>query len=136
MSVELHSADPKFKRLAPFLLGAIVVAGGTAVWLLDRWLGASSPQSTDGMLLVTTGLVVVLASISLGLAYALWQEAGRIRREDRFPPSDMRTVRDVAVRHGAAALRYARAMQAGAAAAALTGVGILIWGYRLLRMTV
>lgn len=138
MSVEVHHADPKFRRIAPALLIAVLLLGGGAVWALQRWLAASrSPgagDDLDGMLFLAVGLVVVMATVSLGLAHSLWQEATRIRREDRFPPSDMRTMRDVPIVHGAAARRYAAFMRAGAAVALVAGLGILVWGYRLLRL--
>jgi len=138
MSVEIHRADPKFRRIAPLLVLAVAVIGGVAVWALQRWLEADRVSGMvdgiDGLLMVAVGLVVVLATVSLGLAFALWQEATRIRREDRFPPSDMRTIRDVAVLHGPAAGRYATYMRVGAVVATLAGIGILAWGYRLLRL--
>lgn len=138
MSDEIHRADPKFRRIAPVLVLAVAVLGGIAIWALQRWLEADRASGMgdgiDGLMMIAAGLVVVLSTVSLGLAFALWQEATRIRREDRFPPSDMRTIRDVAVRHGPDAGRYATYMRVGAVVAALAGVGILAWGYRLMRL--
>lgn len=137
MNVEIHRADPGFRRWAPLLFLAIAVLGGVAVWALDAWLDARARDgngSLDAMMLVAVGLVVVLAAVSFGLAVALWQEARLIRREDRFPASDMRTLRDVPVRHGQEARRYAAVMQAGAALAALAGAAILFWGWRMLEL--
>jgi MFS superfamily sulfate permease-like transporter len=135
MNVEIHHADPGFRRWAPLVLVAVLVLGGIGVWALDAWLDARArTDGNDAMLLVAVGLVVVLASVSFGLAVALWQEAGLIRREDRFPASDMRTLRDVPVRHGNEARRYASAMRAGAVVAGAAGLGILFWGWRMLEM--
>jgi hypothetical protein len=134
MDIEMHRADPVFRRRAPWLFGAVVVLGAIAMWALYAWLDARPHDASaggDAMVLVATGLVGVLAAVSFGLALALWQEAARIRREDRFPASDMRTLRDVPILHGAAARRYAGWMSAGAAVAAAAGVGILYWGWRL-----
>ena len=138
MSVEVHRADPKFRRLAPLWLLGTAILGGLAVWGLHQWLQArlarAAGSEVDGLLIVMGGVVVVLATVSLGLAHSLWQEAARIRREDRFPPSDMRTLRDVPVRHGLEARRAAVWMRWGAMFAAAGGVGILVWGYRLIRL--
>lgn len=138
MDEEMHRADPKFRHAAPWWLLATIVAGSAGIWALHLWLQAPSTVSSfdalQGMMMVAAGLVVLLATVSLGLAHALWREATRIRQEDRFPPSDMRTLRDVAVRHGAAARRIAGGMRIGAIVAALAGAGILVWGYRLLRL--
>jgi hypothetical protein len=136
MTMEMHRADPRSRRLAPLLLLGVAVLGVAAVWALKAWLGSNAAPSgaPDTLLLLAAGIVIVLATVSFALAVVLWQEGGRIRREDRFPPSDMRTLRDVPVRHGAAARRVAGMMRGGAVCAALAGAGVLAWGYRLLRL--
>ena len=133
MSGELHRADPGMRRFAIVAMGSAALLGVAAIVVLRRWLASSSTE-VDGLIVLAAGLVVVLSTVSLGLAYALWQEAANIRREDCFPPSDMRTLRDVIVRHGAEARRYAQWMRVGAVVAGACGLGILIWGYRLLRL--
>jgi hypothetical protein len=137
MNVEVHHADPRFRRIATLLLLGVLLLGGLGIWALREWLQAharASQPDFDGLLMLAAGLVAVLATVSFGIAAALWLEARRIQHEDRFPPSDMRTLRDVPVRHGAQALRYARYMMAGAIVAGISGCGILLWGYRLLRL--
>lgn len=138
MSVEVHRADPKIRRLAPMWLIGTIAVGAAAVWALHVWL-KSRPTSAaeievDGLMYAMVGLVALLATVSLGLAYALWQEAARIRREDRFPPSDMRTVRDVPVRHGLPARQAALWMRCGAVLSAGAGLGILAWGIRMVQL--
>ncbi len=138
MSDEIHRADPKFRRIAPILVLAVAVFGGAAIWALQRWLAthraSGMGDGIDALMMLVAGLVVVLSTVSLGLAFALWQEAARIRQEGRYPPSNMRTLGDVAVRRGPDAGRYATYMRVGAVVAGLAGVGILLWGYRLLRL--
>ena len=135
MNVEVHHADPRFRRIATFVLIGVLLLGGLALWALRDWLATRAGLADyEGLLMLSAGLVVVLATVSFGIAVALWLEARRIRREDRFPPSDMRTLRDVPIRHGQHALRYARYMQAGAIVAGLGGGAILVWGYRLIRL--
>jgi hypothetical protein len=138
MSVEVHRADPKFRRLAPWVLVGTVIVGSIAIWALRLWLKSrletAAGIEVDGIFMLAAGLVVVLATISLGLAFSLWQEAARIRSEDRFPPSDMRTLRDVPIRHGDDARRVAGWMRAGAVLALASGLGIVFWGYRLLQL--
>lgn len=137
MDVEMHRADPGLRRLAALLLFGILLLGGLGLWALHDWLDAHTRGGLadyDGLLLLAAGLVAVLATVSFSIAVALWLEARRIQREDRFPPSDMRTLRDVPIRHGALALRYARYMFAGAIVAGLGGIAILLWGYGLIRL--
>lgn len=135
MSVELHRADPRFRRMAPWLLFGTAAIGGVAVWALRRWLsGHLGAADLDGLIIAAAGLVVILASISLGLAWAFWRESSAILREDSYPPSDMRTLRDVEVKHGSEARRAAFWMKCGAIAAAAAGLGIVAWGYRLLQL--
>ena len=138
MKVEMHRADPRLRRLASLLLPGILLLGGLGVWVLHSWLEqrTGSLAGNDGLILLAAGLVSLLATVSFSIGVALWLEARRIQREDRFPPSDMRTLRDVPIRHGPQALRYARYMFAAAVVAGLGGIAILAWGYWLLRLAV
>lgn len=137
MNVEIHRADARFRRTAPLVLLGVMLVGGAALWALQRWLDSSTRVGLagyDGLLLLAIGLIALLVAVSLGIAISLWLEARRIQREDRFPPSDMRTLRDVPIRHGAQARRYARYLFAAAVIAALAAFGILLWGYWLMRL--
>lgn len=137
MNVEVHRADPRLRRNASLLLFGVLLLGGLSVWALRTWLEVRIGPGLadyDALLMLSAGLIALLATVSFGIAMALWLEARRIQSEDRFPPSDMRTLRDVPIRHGAQALRYARYMTAGAVVAALGGAGIILWGYLLLRL--
>lgn len=136
MNVETHRADPKLRRIASLLLLGVLLLGGLALWALQGWLQTPTRGGLDydGLVLLAAGLVTVIATLSFTIAVALWLEARRIQREDRFPPSDMRTLRDVPIRHGPEAQRYARYMFAGAVFAGLGGLAILGWGYGLIRL--
>jgi hypothetical protein len=137
MNVEMHRADPRFRRTAPLVLLGVLLLGGVALWALQRWLDSHTRVGLagyDGLVLLAIGVVALLVAVSLGIAISLWLEARRIQREDRFPPSDMRTLRDVPVRHGAQAQRCARYLFAAAVIAALAAFGILLWGFSLMRL--
>lgn len=131
----IHPADPRLRRLARWLPAAVIVAGAVALLLLQRWLDALAPRGAtlDALLLAFAGLAALLASIGLALGWTLWQAAARVRREDRYPASDMRTLRDAVVVHGPAARRAAAALRVAALVAALLGAGLVAWTVLTLR---
>jgi hypothetical protein len=126
---ELHRADPTLRRLARWLPAAIMVAAGLALWLLLRWIESldSRPETLDALLLGFLGLAVLLSTAALTLAWLLWRAATSVTAEQRYPPSDMRTLRDVPLQHGEAAMRIARLLRVAAVLAAMLGVGVLVW---------
>jgi hypothetical protein len=126
---ELHRADPTLRRLAHWLPGAIVLAAGLGLWLLLGWIGSldGRPDTRDALLLTFLGLAVVLSTAALSLGWLLWRAAASVDAEQRYPPSDMRTLRDVPLRHGPEAMRIARLLRVAAVLAAMLGVGVLIW---------
>jgi hypothetical protein len=126
---DLHRADPALRRLARWLPISVLLAGVLALWLLHAWLGSleQRPDALDALLLGFLGLATLLATVGLTLAWLLWSAAGRVVAEDRYPPTDMRTLHDVPIRHGGAARALARWLRIGAVVTMLLAVGILAW---------
>lgn len=109
-AVEWHRADPKLKRTALLGIGTTVVLGSVALWLLQRWLDQAS-KAAFGLDIIVMGFVGVGVMVSGGLlilGWSLWQESITVKREQRYPPTNMRTLRDVPVVHGDLAQAAAR----------------------------
>lgn len=134
--IELHRADPGLRRLALWLPAGVILVAALALWWLQGWLGRldTGAAHTEALLYAFLGLAIVLSTGGLLLGWQLWTEASRILVEDRYPASDMRTVRDVPVRHGDAARQMATRMRIGAAMAALLGIAVLGWSLAGARM--
>jgi hypothetical protein len=125
---ETHPADPELRRLARWLPPSVFLAGMGAIFLLYRWLdSADTGASLDAMLLAFAGLAVLVATAGFTLGWMLWREAAVIVVEDRYPASDMRTLREVPVLRGAPARRRASWMRSAAVAAAGFGLLLIIW---------
>lgn len=128
MTEDLHRADPSLQRalarLRILLPAAVIIVGAGAWWLFRR---TSNVDELSALLSIFLGVAVVVASTALALAWSLWQEARLIVREDCFPASDMRTLNDVPIRHGAGAKAIAKHFWRGAIAAALAGLAVVIW---------
>jgi hypothetical protein len=130
---EIHPADPDLRRLARWLPPTVVLTAAIGIVLLYRWLGSAHGASLDAMLLAFAGLAVVIATGGLTLGWMLWREAGVIRAEDRYPASDMRTLRDVPVLRGESARRRAHWMRSGAMAASAFALALIAWALWTLR---
>jgi hypothetical protein len=131
---EFHPADPALRRTARWLPVVVVVAGALALLLLQHWLDRPDAAGRfEALLLGYAGLSALLATAGLVLALSLWSEATRVRSEDRYPSSRMRTVREVPIVRGAAARRAAGWLRAAAAVAALFSLAMLAWAVRSLQ---
>jgi hypothetical protein len=126
---DLHHADPTLRRHARWLPLAVLGVGLIGLWLLHAWLQRlqDDPTAIEALMLAFLGLGAVLATAALALGWHLWRIAGQITTEDRYPPSMMRTLRDVPLRRGEAARRAARVLRTGAVLAGLVGLGVLAW---------
>ena len=125
---ELHRADPKLKQTALLGVGATVLIGGAALWMLDRWLAQSVrvDHAFDVVIMAYIGLGVLITGGLLVLAWSLWQEARLVRREGRYPAANMRTLRDVPIVDGEQAHRAARHLVWTAIGLAI-GSCLLVW---------
>lgn len=116
MNPPIHRADPAYRRAVRLALLASIVAGLALSLALYRWLdGLFEPgamTSPDSLLvslrLLLLGVCLSLALPLLGLAGWLHQQAGRISTQRRYPLPDTRTLTDMPVREGEAALAHAR----------------------------
>ena len=133
---ELHRADPALRRLATWLLPLLAAAGTAALLMLQHWLmrAASGGWATNtGLRVAFLGIALISVMLCLGIAALLHRLAVRVREASRYPPADMRTLRDVTVRDGDAARRVAGRLQGVAGTALLLALAVSIWAVHVLR---
>lgn len=133
---ELHRADPALRRLAAWLLPLLTAAGVVALLALQHWLARGAPgglAATTGLRVAFLGIALLSVMLCLGIAALLRRLALRVRAASRYPPADMRTLRDVPVREGAAARRIAGRLDALAGVALLLVLGLSVWAAQVLR---
>jgi len=131
----LHPADPRLRRLALWLPLLTMALGVAALWGLRQWLAQPhGDNELQGLLIVFFGLTALLCAVSLALAWSLWTQAARIAGENRYPPSDMRTLRAVPIRRGDAARRIGSWMRIAAGMLAVLSAALMVWMFWSVRM--
>ncbi|MBB5014937.1 hypothetical protein [Rehaibacterium terrae] len=122
--MQVHRADPTYRRRMLALLALSAVAGAALLGGLQYWLShpgedALHPLTTlQWLYIVFLGAVIALVLPLALLGLWLLRYADAIERERRYPLPGERTARDVAVREG---------QQATAIARRLRGLGALLW---------
>lgn len=138
--MELHRADPAYRRRSQWALALLLVLIAIALVLLQRWLAelVTAFPSMDGQarrdwlrwLLVALFAGLAIPLLLASRAFARFARA--VRAEGRLPPRHWRTWYDVRVQRGAAATRWAdRAMRvstvASATAVVLAACALAAW---------
>lgn len=139
-TVDIHYADKTYRKRSLLLLVAIVALCIVLLWQLQAWLqditahlSGKDPDTVRHWLrALFAGLGVVLAMPAIALGLTLRRLAFAARLQGRFPPAEWKTLRDVRILRDAAALTWARRVEAaGGAALALAGVliGWALWAW-------
>jgi hypothetical protein len=130
---EIQHADRRARNLALVLVGCGSLAGLALIRLFESQRPALETWIADDfenrVRLVGLGLAFAFSGPTLLFSLYLWQLGARIVRGARYPPPDMRVIRDTVVMHGDAARRRGRVFQAMSvffAVAAVAG-GMLVW---------
>jgi hypothetical protein len=138
--MDIHYADKAYRRRSLLLLATIVVLCIVLLWQLHMWLqdvtaylNGKDPSTVRRWLRVLfAGLGIALAMPAIGLGLTLRRLAQASRLQGRFPPMEWKTFRDVRVLRDAAALSWARRVEAGGKAAlalAAVLIGWAIWAW-------
>lgn len=133
--MEIHRADPAYRTRTLLLLALTVLACSVFLLLLHAWLQRVSAQlmSSDPEtlrhwlrgLLVGLGILLAIPAVLLGIA--LRRVGARSRLEQRFPPADWKTLRDVRVLRGDDACRWADRTNFLGTIAVVLGAGLTLW---------
>jgi hypothetical protein len=130
---ETHKADPRARRNAIIIVIIAVIVGAAllhAVGSSASWLRAWAERDPEHAARVVFALLAVSVSVPmLGLAFLAARFAASINRGRRYPPQDARLTRDIRVRVGAAAQRFARLYYLFAAVAGAIAIyaPVLFW---------
>lgn len=134
--MEIHPADLAYRRRSLRIMLAIALLCGLGLWQLNGWLGEVLPRLAEGGdpdytrrwlrgLLVGLALVPVVPLWLLGRS--LRRLATAAQAEQRFPPREWRTLRDVRVLRGPTAASWiSRVRGMASAATAMAVVCVLI----------
>jgi len=140
-SGEFHQADPAYRRQMTIWLIVSVVAGAIFLFVLQRWLhhlsatlGSSNPfQMLVWLQRVLAGVCLLLAASAAGFAISVHRAAKQARLERRWPPSAMRTARDVRIRYLTSADALVSQLKVVAVALGLFALIVAAFGFWLLR---
>ena len=115
---EIQRADPKTRRSTIiFTLVIVLVLTPILIWLnsyvesIEDWL-AQPGKTIERVKFIISVLAVVGFILLLSLAIFTFRFARSILRFDRYPPPNFKVIKDVRVRHGIAARRIGKLIQA------------------------
>jgi hypothetical protein len=140
-SGEYHHADPAYRKQMLALLVACIVIGGIFLFALQQWLshlsatvGGSDPyRMLVWLQRILAGVCLLLAASGFGLAVYVHRVGKQVRLERRWPPSAMRTTRDVRIRYLTSADALVSQLMFLAAALVLFSLVVMGYGFWLLR---
>jgi hypothetical protein len=112
MVVEIHKADPKARRWLTIVFVLTIIAAVFTIFVLryykdDLKVWAKQNRETAAQVRF---YVLTLSMIGPLFILSLWARrfSLRIQKADRFPPPKAKLLRDIPIRTGRAAARYAR----------------------------
>ena len=138
--MEIQRADLSYRRRVVRTVAAVAILLCITIVAFVFWLHHVSAKLDTAELvkmlhLMLSGCVALIALCLAALGAHLLLRGKLIVRERRFPPRDVRAVRDTPVREADAAVRIGRASQALGLLfillALLAGAGGLLWVQRL-----
>ena len=133
--MEIHHADRSYRNRSLLLLALTALLCAVLLLLLDGWLrgiqaqlGSSDPDT------VRRWLRGLLAGLGVGLAIPAGLLGAGLRRlgldarlQDRFPPREWKTLRDVRVLRGSDALNWARRTELAGTGALALALLLVLW---------
>jgi len=140
-SGEFHHADPAYRKQMMIWLVLSVVVGAIFLFALQQWLshlfatvGASDPyRMMIWLQRILAGLCLLLAAAGAGFALWIYRIAKLTRLERRWPPSGMRTARDVRIRYLTSADALVSQLMAVAIGLTLFSVAVALFAAWLMR---
>lgn len=138
--MELHHADKAYRRRCMAMLWLFATICAMALWWLHDWLGTvvagfgdlPSHQQLAWLRWLIGGFGIAFALPLATLGETLRRFARAARHEQRYPPSQWRTLRTVRVLTGAVALAWAARVARAASwafTAAIAFAGLAAWAW-------
>ena len=136
---EIQHADPEARRrLILLTLVTIVVLIPIIFWLqshvesFEDWL-VQPGKTVERAKLTISVLVAIGAVLLLILAIVTFRFAGAVLRFEKYPPPNVKVIRDVRIRRGAAASWIGRLMQAYGVVVVLFLVSLIVAAWFLIQ---
>ena len=134
---EIQQADPKARRLALVFLAIGAIVGALLILAVEQHQGTLREQllaepagAPDRIRLAFLISAALLSTPLLLFAVYCWTLGAKVRRAQRFPPPNVRVIRDTPVVYGDEAAFRARVLQALALGLlVLTGLVLLMLWY-------
>lgn len=133
--MEIHYADKGYRRRSIWALLGVLILLTALLWQLNAWLQGLAPQlsgadSEDARrwlraLLAILGFALSAPAAALGVSLHRLGRASRL--QGRFPPRELKTLRDVRVLRDAPALRWARRVEISGTTALLLSSALAGW---------
>jgi hypothetical protein len=133
--MDIHRADPAYRTRTLLLLALTVIACTVFLLLLHAWLQrvtaqliSSDPDTMRRWLrTLFIGLGLLLAVPALLVGANLRRLGMQSNREQRFPPENWKTLRDVRILRNDQAVRWAARTQVLGVAALAFGACLVLW---------
>lgn len=133
--MDIHRADPAYRTRTLLLLTLTVIACTVFLLLLHAWLQrvtaqlmSSDPDTMRRWLrTLFIGLGLLLAVPALLIGANLRRLGMQSNREQRFPPENWKTIRDVRIFRHDQAVRWAVRTRALGAVALAIGACLILW---------
>lgn len=137
--IEIQRADPRQRRVVAVVLVVATLAAAALVIAAHRWLSVRAEQLTADQMIAQMRLWLAVVTAMVGMCLLLLgghaaRTARCIGEQGRWPLAGARPLRDTPVRHGPAALRFGRWLQAAAFALVLLALGAGLVSWRLFVM--
>jgi hypothetical protein len=137
----VQKADPKARRLALVFILIGMIVGALLILAVEQYQGTnrdkilSDPANTSERIRLTLLVSAALLSTPLLLFAAYcWTLGAKVRRAQRFPPPNVRVIRDTPVVYGDDAVFRARVLQA-LAVSLLVVTGLLLAAFWYVTVT-
>lgn len=130
--MEIHYADKGYRRRSIWALLGVVTLLTVLLWQLSEdlapQLSSADPDAARRWLralLATLGFALSVPAAALAVSLHRLGRASRL--QGRFPPRELKTLRDVRVLRDAHALRWARRVEISSTAALLLAGALVGW---------
>ncbi len=136
---EIQRADPNARqKTIKYILVMIVVFAPTIYWLndnmkfIEKWV-AEPDETVKRIKIILSILITIGATLLLVASIYIFRIANAVLGSGRYPPPNIKVIRDTRIRHGVTARRIGRLMQGFGMITLVFLVGIVMLGWTLIQ---